>query len=223
VSKKQILTVSEANKNNLIANIVSDSEKAIKMLSKEFYNSILAGLEVQSARGLEKLTTSFEAKISESFSENKSVSDLRSILTEKNPELTQSIREESLQLTEDAVQGYYQDLIAEIEQISEQSQENSVQNHYSDFLGQVQAKSHKCILKFSKNYYQTLIASFRSIQNSQKSQVSGQVVADAWYEDLIGKIETKSKRDAISLKNILLGQERKSDLVESKPWLSAED
>jgi hypothetical protein len=223
VSKKQILTVSEANKNNLIANIVSDSEKSIKMLSKEFYNSILAGLEVQSARRLEKLTTSFEAKISESFSENKSVSDLMSILTEKNPELTQSIREESLQLTKDAVQGYYQDLIAEIEQISEQSQENSVQNNYSDFLGQVQAKSHKYILKFSKNYYQTLIASFRSIQNSQKSQVSGQEVADAWYEDLIGKIETKSKRDAISLKNILLGQERKSDLVESKPGLSAED
>lgn len=223
MSRKLISTISETNKNNLLANIVADSEKSIKTLSKDFYNSILAGLEVQSAHGLRKLTTSFEAKISESFSENKSVSDLRSILTEKNPELAQSIREESLQLTEDAVEGYYQDLIARIEEVSEKNQENFGQNCYSEFLGIVQAKSHKSILKFSEDYYRTLIASVRSIQKSQISWVSGQEVADAWYENLIMKIETKFKRDAISLENVLLGQEKKFDLVESEPGLNGED
>jgi hypothetical protein len=223
VSRKQIFTISETNKNNFLANIVADSEKSIKTLSKDFYNSILAGLEVQSASGLRELTISFEAKISESFSENKSVSDLRSMLTEKNPELAQSIKEESLQLTEDAVQGYYQDLIAKIEEISEKNQENFGQNCYSDFLGSVQARSQKSILKFSEDYYRSLIASVRSIQKSQKSWVSGQEVADAWYQDLVMKIETKSERNAISLENILLDQEKKCDLVESEPGLSAKD
>ena len=193
------------------------------MLSANFYETILAGLEAQSAHGLEKLTTSYEAKITESFSENKSVSELREMLTEKNTELTQSIREESLQLTEDAVKGYYQDLCAEIQTRSNQSQQNSVENRYSDFLGEVHAKSHESILKFSENYYGTLIASFRSIQKSQMSKISGQEVADAWYEDLITKIETMSQKDAISLEHILGSQDKKSDLVESQPNLSIED